>query len=118
SAGDKSLTLSGNNSGDNTVAAGLSDPPNSGTLRLSKTGAGRWILSGSDSYTGLTTITTGELVVRGPAGKISGSNIVVSQNGILTLDGGTISSPSVLVSGAFNFRSGTLNLGNLNSAFR
>lgn len=56
------LTLQGTNTGDNTIAATIGDV-NTGTttLALTKAEAGKWILSGSNTYTGATTITAGTL---------------------------------------------------------
>jgi autotransporter-associated beta strand protein len=54
------LTLSGSNTNANTVSGVIS---NSGTnsMGVTKTGVGLWILSGSNTYTGTTTVTTGTL---------------------------------------------------------
>jgi fibronectin-binding autotransporter adhesin len=44
---DRTLTLAGSNAGDNTLAASLSNPGGTGKLGITKTGAGKWILSGA-----------------------------------------------------------------------
>ena len=59
----KLLTLSGTNSGNNTVA-GIIANSTIGTdiVSLEKRGTGKWILSGANTYTGTTSISAGTLV--------------------------------------------------------
>jgi autotransporter-associated beta strand protein len=56
--GPSNLTLSGSNSGDNTLAQTLG-----GALGVTKNGSGTWVLTGNNTYTGNTTITAGTLVM-------------------------------------------------------
>lgn len=78
-------------------------------LSLTKTGAGTQILSGTNSYSGLTTVNGGELRVTSAAA-LSGTNVTVS-SGQLALSGGiTISGKTITTSG-----SGTNFLGGLQS---
>jgi fibronectin-binding autotransporter adhesin len=57
------LTLTGTNTGDNTLAALIADD-GTGKTTLNKTGAGNWVLTNPDStYTGITTISGGVLSV-------------------------------------------------------
>ncbi|MGY0556947.1 autotransporter-associated beta strand repeat-containing protein [Lysobacter sp. A421] len=59
----QALTLGGASTGDNTLAAQITDN-GTGVTRLAKTGAGTWILTNSASdYTGITTISGGVLGV-------------------------------------------------------
>ncbi|HZZ26556.1 MAG TPA: autotransporter-associated beta strand repeat-containing protein [Pirellulales bacterium] len=53
------LTLSGTNTNANTISGSISD--GGGSLGINVTGTGNWVLSGSNSYTGLTTISAGTL---------------------------------------------------------
>jgi autotransporter-associated beta strand protein len=53
-----------------------------GDISLTKVGAGTLVLSGSDNYTGGTTVTGGRLIVTSPAGLASGSNLVVGNPGL------------------------------------
>ena len=67
---DRTLVLTGSNTGDNKLAAPLSNP-NPGKLAVNKTGAGKWILNGTaQTYTGTTTVNNGTLGFDGafPAG--------------------------------------------------
>jgi autotransporter-associated beta strand protein len=59
--GDRALTLAGTNTGANTMAALISD--NVGFTSLVKTGAGTWIITGANTYTGTTSIQNGTLSV-------------------------------------------------------
>lgn len=56
----RTLNLTGSNTGNNTIANALGDSAK-GKLGLNKTGAGKWILSGNNSYTGATTVSAGTL---------------------------------------------------------
>jgi len=56
----RTLVLAGTNVGANTLASTITDGQSS--FSLSKTEAGRWIVSGTNSYTGGTTISAGTLV--------------------------------------------------------
>lgn len=65
-AGPRTLTLGGSNTGLNTFALKITD--NEGATGLTKAGAGTWILSGDNTYTGRTTITGGTLEFATAAG--------------------------------------------------
>ena len=59
----KQLTLGGINTGDNTVKGIIRNATTNGIISVVKTGDGKWILSGANTYTGSTSITSGDLVV-------------------------------------------------------
>ena len=69
SVGAKTLTLGGTNTGTNTFAGKIADGPGS-VISLTKAGAGTWILSGANTYTGNTTVSGGTLVLA-PSGGLS-----------------------------------------------
>jgi fibronectin-binding autotransporter adhesin len=79
-SGARTLTLTGTNTGNNTLAAALGNS-GSDAVSLAKTGGGRWLLSGVNTYTGATSISAGVLEI-GSAGSIN------STSGI-TVDGST-----------------------------
>jgi len=58
--GATTLTLGGSNTGSNTITGGLVDH-GAGLLAVSKSGAGEWILSGANTYSGGTTVSAGTL---------------------------------------------------------
>jgi autotransporter-associated beta strand protein len=62
--GSKTLTLSGNNIGNNSIGAIVNNSVTN-TTALTKTGTGTWVLSGTNSYTGATVVNAGTLRVNG-----------------------------------------------------
>ena len=81
--GNRVLTLSGTNTGANTLAAYIADS-GTGSVALAKTSAGTWVLSSSNSYTGGTVVSSGSLVV-------SSANALGT--GTTTVNGGTLAYP-------------------------
>lgn len=55
----KTLTLDGTNAGSNTIASIIGD--NTGVTSLTKSGTGTWVLSGANTFSGLTVIDGGTL---------------------------------------------------------
>jgi autotransporter-associated beta strand protein len=87
----RTLTLGGSNTGANTIQGVIAD--NTGTetpiVNLFKQDAGTWVLSGNNTYTGLTTVSGGTLAVNGSvAGAMSvASGATLQGNG--TISGAT-----------------------------
>ncbi len=112
---ERTLTLTGVNTGGNLLAAALSDSAEGGTLFVEKTGAGRWILSGTSTHTGETVVKAGRLDV---AGALLASPVVVNAGGTLAGSGSVQSSLAVagtvapgdsvgeLAAGALSFAAG------------
>ena len=93
SGGARTLTLTGSNTGANALAATIADV--GGVTTIAKNGAGTWVLSGTNTYTGATTINAGNLLLTGSLGS---STISVNNGG--TLGGtGTASGSLTLNSG-------------------
>ncbi|MCX6879409.1 MAG: autotransporter-associated beta strand repeat-containing protein, partial [Verrucomicrobia bacterium] len=69
STGPKTLTLGGGNTGTNTFGGVIADAAGS-VISLTKAGAGTWILSGANTYTGTTTVSGGTLVLA-PSGGLT-----------------------------------------------
>ena len=87
SVGLRTLTLTGTNTGANTLAASIVNESTNATS-LTKNGAGKWILSGANTYTGVTTVNSGTLLINGST--VAASVVTVNNTG--TLGGnGTIS---------------------------
>ena len=83
----RALTFTGTNTQDNTMAAGI---VNNGTAATSikKEGIGRWIFTGTNTYTGDTTIDAGTLAT-GATGSFGSSNIIVAAGAFLTAGNAT-----------------------------
>lgn len=75
-SGNRTLTLTGSNTGTNTLAMAINDS-GADVVSLAKTGAGKWVLSGSNAYSGATTITAGTLALglNGSFGSSSGITV-------------------------------------------
>jgi autotransporter-associated beta strand protein len=73
----RTLTLAGSNGGANTIASQISNSAAGGVVGVTKTGAGTWLLSGNNNYTGPTTVQQGTLGA-------------VAMGGNLVLSGGTV----------------------------
>jgi fibronectin-binding autotransporter adhesin len=83
-AGLKTLTLTGTNTGANTIGGVISN--GSGTLGVAKTGVGTWVLSGTNTYTGATNISTGTLTVSNASTFTNTSQIALSGTGRLDVN--------------------------------
>jgi autotransporter-associated beta strand protein len=98
------LILTGSNTDNNTLAANL---PNNGTgaLSIQKSGTGTWVISGSNTYSGTTTVDLGTLRLGG-RNALSANTTVVVGAGTLDMAGYTNTVGTLNVTGA-----GTINLG-------
>lgn len=114
--GDRTLVLSGTNTGANALAPVIADP-GSGTTSLSKTGSGSWSLTGANTYSGNTTVTGGILKANNSSGSATGSGqVTVSSGG--ALGGSGIVSGSVVLNGTLSPGNsvGHLTTGNLTAS--
>lgn len=82
--GNRTLTLGGAQTGNNYFKAILADPT-VGKTSLTKDGAGVWILSGANTYTGATTINAGTLRLGGHDRISDSSAVTVASGGIFDL---------------------------------
>ncbi len=110
-------TLTVNNPSANTFAGVLQDGP-AGQLALIKSGAGSFTLSGSNSYSGGTTINSGSLLVTNTTGSATGSGAVAVNVGAIFGGTGFVTGPvnlnanGILSPGVSGV--GTLSVGSLN----
>jgi autotransporter-associated beta strand protein len=81
--GNRTLTLTGTNTGDNTFAMAIGEA--GGTTSLVKSGNGKWVLTGANTYSGTTTVSGGILSVTNPALN-DGSSVVIDSGATLNLD--------------------------------
>ncbi len=58
----RTFTLTGTGTANNTLAGTLSDSAGGGALSLAKSGAGKWLLTATNTYSGGTTVSGGTLV--------------------------------------------------------
>jgi len=91
----RTINLGGSNTGDNTFSAVIANN-GSGVVTLNKSGAGTWVLTANNTYTGVTTINAGTLKITGSG--YSGG-VQVNNGGTLSGDG-TISGGATISSGA------------------
>jgi autotransporter-associated beta strand protein len=87
-AGSKTLTLTGTSTAANTIQGAIVNNSGANTTSLVKNGAGTWTLSGTNSYTGTTTINAGTLAISSEANL--GANPGAFNAAQLTLNGGTL----------------------------
>ena len=59
----RALTLGGSNTADNAISGVIRDNNSGNTVSVVKDGTGKWILSGSNTYSGTTTVNAGNLVI-------------------------------------------------------
>jgi autotransporter-associated beta strand protein len=95
--GNRTLTLTGTNTGDNTIAAAINDYLTVNITSLAKTGDGTWVLGGASTYTGATSVSAGTLLVNGSLG-----NSAVTVDGGAFGGSGAIGSTLDLLSGKFH----------------
>lgn len=130
--GPRGLTLTGGEADTNTLAANIAD--NGGATTLTKNGTGTWVLTGTNTYSGGTTIASGLLQVGagGPSGALGSGNVVnngaidFNLTGTLTVNGAISGTGSVTndgsgtvilagnnsYNGGTTINAGTLQLGN------
>jgi fibronectin-binding autotransporter adhesin len=113
-SGTRTLTLTGNNTGLNTMGVTLADDPSGIPTAVVKTGVGTWVMTASNTYTGPTTVQQGtlqfntgsslqgRLVVNGGSAITSDTFAAASatvQQGILQVNGGNTLQGPLAVSG-------------------
>jgi fibronectin-binding autotransporter adhesin len=89
-APERALTLTGTNMLSNTLAPVIGNASDGGVVGVTKTGAGRWILTANNTYTGATNVNAGTLLINGNH----------SGTGLTTVNsGGTLGGTGTLVGG-------------------
>lgn len=126
------FTLGGSNTDDNTWQSVIANNSGAGSLvGITKSGAGKWILSGSNTYDGATTVSAGTLLVNGnQSGAVGAVSVAASAilGGTGTLGGVSAAITGTVAPGlsgslgtlafagsAMNFSSGGALLAELNS---
>ncbi len=111
------FTLTGSNTGVNIFSPTVGDN-GSGAVSMVKAGAGTWFVTGANTYSGGTTISSGALVAANGSGSAFGSGLVTVSNGgtiAAGASGGTVNAPVTVFSGGVVspsfFAQATLSLG-------
>jgi fibronectin-binding autotransporter adhesin len=107
-AGGKGFTfgLTGSSTANNTLAPKIVNYNGSNITSVSKSGAGTWILTNANTYTGATTISAGALLANNTTGSGTGSGAVsvtggtLGGAGFLTVASATIATGASLAPGA------------------
>ncbi|MEI6033869.1 MAG: autotransporter-associated beta strand repeat-containing protein [Verrucomicrobiae bacterium] len=112
----RTLTLTGNNTGNNMLTGVV--PNVTAATTLSKTGVGTWVLAGNNTYTGNTTISNGILQFAKTGSLYNGNNTLWTAANVLVASGGTL---ALNVGGTNEFTTGNVttlltNLGGLGGA--
>ena len=82
--GDRTLTLTGTNTGDNTFAMAIGEAGGDAPS-LVKSGDGKWIVTGANTYSGSTTVSGGILSLTNPVLN-DGSSVVIDSGAKLNLN--------------------------------
>jgi fibronectin-binding autotransporter adhesin len=100
---NRTLTLGGTHVGNNTISGVIANN-NPGLVSLVKNGSGKWILSGTNTYTGDTMVNDGTLLVNNTSGSATGAGNITVQSGARLGGTGSISgNVTVPVGGGFVF---------------
>ena len=94
--GTRTLTLGGSNTGNNTMALLIGNDGSGNATSLTKTGAGTWVLSGTNAYTGPTTLSGGTLSAGVTANLGAAASNLVFNGGTLQVTGVGLTSLSGL----------------------
>ena len=89
-SGTVTLTLDGANTGINTIAGNISNG-SAASLALTKSGGGTWVLSGSNTYTGNTTLANGNINIAATSSLGVGGTISVTASGGNQFGSGSLS---------------------------
>jgi len=107
----RTFTLRGSNTGANSIGAITNGTATSG-IALTKADAGKWVLTGTNTYTGITTVSGGTLLINGDSSAATGAVSVASSatfGGTGTIGGATtVASGSLLSAGSASGSVGTL----------
>lgn len=97
--GANKLTLGGRNTGNNIISGVLSNGVDTAVLSLVKSGAGTWVLTGTNTYTGATMLQGGNLVLDYVTAGAPTSDIISSSSALTLGVASTASSQTLTING-------------------
>lgn len=97
-AGTKTLTLGGTNLGLNEIRSAIVNNSATNVTSVTKDGVGRWVFSGTNTYTGATTISGGTLALSG-SGSIASSSLTTVASGATLGGTGTVGATRIQTGG-------------------
>lgn len=84
---ERTFALTGDNTGDNILSPAITDSTNSGVVHVEKSGVGKWILNGANTYTGDTNVLQGTLGVMDGIGTLAaGTNLMLEDGAALQFE--------------------------------
>ena len=94
------LTLTGSNTGSNVISGVITNNSSGNLTSIVKSGVGTWVLAGSNTYNGTTTINAGTLQI-GPTGRLGAGSYAgnISNNATLIYSGTNAQTLSGIISG-------------------
>ena len=112
-AGSKTLNLVGSSTASNAISGAIVNNSGTNLTSLFKDGAGTWILSGANTYTGTTTLNNGILRATTSANALGGGGLILN-GGTLSLanNAGLNFARNTTVTGSTTLESDVLTLGN------
>jgi|GEM_PF-3303010 len=112
--GLKHFVLRGSNTGDNTFAGIIPDASGASVLNLRKRDAGKWVLSGNNTYEGTTTIEAGTLSINSIKNVGGGASALgaptTPANGTISIGSGTTTGGTLIYTGTGDTTDRVLNL--------
>jgi T5SS/PEP-CTERM-associated repeat protein/autotransporter-associated beta strand protein len=121
-SGNQNLSIAGvtfnvgGNGADTIYSGGISG--SGGVLTaFVKNGTGTLTLTGNNTYSGLTNVNAGTLVVSGPGAALSGGSVVTSNSNLLVANGGLVEVESINGPGSITLNGGTLRAAGSNAIF-
>jgi fibronectin-binding autotransporter adhesin len=111
------VTLNVGGNGANTTYSGSISGSGGVLTAFVKNGAGTLTLTGNSTYSGLTNINSGTLVVSGAGAALSGGGVVTSNSNLLVANGGLVQTSRISGSGSVTFNGGTLSATGDNTLF-